>query len=48
MPIFKDEFTSNPVEFLEKLEKFFRLKNVKEDKKMLIVEHFALEGRASL
>lgn len=37
MPTFKDEFTSNPVEFLEELEKVFRIKNVKEEKKMLIV-----------
>lgn len=35
------------MEFVEGLEKFFKIKNVKDDRKMLIVEH-ALEGKASL
>jgi len=47
MPKMKDELTSNPMEFLEELEKYFKIKNVKEDRKILIVEH-SLEGRASL
>lgn len=47
IPKFKDESTLNPMEFVEGLEKFFKIKNIKEDRKMLVVEH-SLEGRASL
>lgn len=47
MPKMKDELTSNPMEFLEELKKYFKIKNVKEDRKILIVEH-SLEERAGL
>lgn len=47
VPKFKDELNSNPMEFLEELEKYFKIKNIKDDRKILIVEH-SLEGRAGL
>lgn len=47
MPTFKDESEKNPVEFLEEMDKFFKLKNIKAEKKMMVIEH-ALTGRASL
>lgn len=47
MPKFKDDYERNPIEFLEEMKRFFKAKNVKQEKKMTIVEH-ALEGRASL
>lgn len=46
-PKFKDEIEKNPVEFLEEMEKFFKIKNVKNDRRIILIEQ-ALEGRASL
>lgn len=46
LPKFENEALKNPVEFLEELEKFCRLKNMNRDTdKMLVIEN-ALEGRA--
>lgn len=47
MPKFGDESEKNPMAFLEEIEKFFKVKNIKEERKMEIIEH-ALTGRASL
>ena len=47
VPKFKDECVCNPREFLLNLEKFFLLKNIKPENKMLLVE-LTLEGKAKL
>lgn len=47
MPKFSNEMDKNPVEFLEELKKFFKVKNIKDERKIMMVEH-ALEGKASL
>jgi len=46
IPRFNDEMQYNPLEFLDDLEKFFRVKNVKE--KMMSTVEIALEGKAKL
>ena len=45
MPTFSNEIERNPQEFIEELEKFFRIKNIKENKKISGVES-ALMGKA--
>ena len=47
MPKFLDENESHPLEFLDRLDKFFRIKNISADKKMSAVE-IALDGNARL
>lgn len=47
IPKFKDETEKHPMEFIEELEKYMKTKNVKEVRKMSVVEH-ALEGKADL
>nr|AKD28119.1 hypothetical protein [Glypta fumiferanae] len=47
MPKFTNESELNPMRFLEGVERFCRVKNVKDDRKLLLIEN-ALEGRASL
>ena len=45
LPKFSDENGCHPLEFLESLEKFFRVKNINDDRKMASIE-IALEGNA--
>lgn len=45
VPKFKNEIETNPVEFMTQMEKFSKMKNVREDRKMAFVE-LALEGKA--
>ena len=45
MPIFSNEIERNPKEFIQELEKFFRIKNIKDNKKISGVES-ALMGKA--
>ena len=47
MPKFLDENESHPLEFLDRLDKFFRIKNISADKKMSAVE-IALDRNARL
>lgn len=47
LPKFQNETLKNPVEFLDELEKYFRVRNIKEEKKIFVTEH-ALEEKASL
>lgn len=46
-PKFSDEWKRNPLEFIEALEKFFKIKDVKENKKLIMAEH-SLEGKAQI
>ena len=45
IPKFCDENQSNPLEFIANMEKFFRIKNIKEEKKMSMIK-IAFEGKA--
>ena len=47
MPEFSDEMEKNPVEFLEEMEGFFKIKKITVDREMVLVKH-ALTGRAGL
>ena len=47
MPKFSDENASHPLEFLEQMEKFFKIKNISVENKMGLIE-VALEGNARL
>ena len=47
IPKFANENESHPIEFLEKVEKFFTVKNINNEKKMALIE-IALEGSARL
>ena len=47
IPKFSDENENHPLEFLDKIEGFFRVKNISNDKKLAIIE-MSLEGSARL
>lgn len=47
MPKFDNEIDRNPAEFLDEIDKFFKIKSVKNEKKMNVIEH-ALQGKAAL
>ena len=47
MPKFSDENASHPLEFLEQMEKFYKIKNISVENKMGLIE-VALEGNSRL
>ena len=47
IPKFRDENDSHPLEFLEKMKNFFKVKNISEEKKMASIE-IAMDGNARL
>lgn len=47
LPKFRDEMEMNPVGFLEEMKRFFKAKNIRNERKNLMMEH-ALEGKAAL
>ena len=47
IPKFSNENECHPLEFLDKMEKFFRIKNINDEKKLVSIE-IALEGNARL
>lgn len=46
IPKLSNEMEIHPVKFLDEVQKFFKIKNVPEEKKLIVIEH-ALEGKAN-
>ena len=47
LPKFSNETERNPVEFLEEMERFFKLKSINNERRMMMIEH-ALGGKAAI